>query len=157
MRLFGALITCILLSHSAYAEKPKGAPVSSPAERKFFVEAVDEHGLSCCSESDGYREGIVYPEKLNAAYPHPGGVILREWMSDKDVPGGYRVNIAGAWQNVPPNLVVKSPPNPPNVTGGAVVWATFTFNSHLGNDGNWTMTNEINSITIRCFSPGNQF
>jgi hypothetical protein len=155
-------IACLLLStFDVYADKPEGAPESTPAEHNFFVGATDHNGLSCCSEADGYREGISYIEKLNAAYPHPGGIILREWTASKDVPGGYRVNIAGIWKDVPPDHVVKSPPNPPNVTGAAVVWVTFTFHNITINDGGggttYKMTDNIANMDVRCFSPGNQF
>lgn len=141
----------LLFSLPALSAKPEGAPPSTESEKNFFNSAHPASGgIPCCSEADGFREGLSYPEELNSGYPHPGGIILREWMPSKDVPGGYRVNILGIWKDISPDKVVKSPPNPPNITGGAVIWITWPSYSsgHL---------DQITNMTIRCFAKGNEF
>jgi hypothetical protein len=132
----------LLYIATADARKPDGVPKSSAAELYWFQSARSSAGGPCCSEADGFREGIVYPEQEGlSGHGHPPGMILREWHPNPDNPGGYDINILGKWFYVP-NVNVVPGANP---TGAAVAWVIFN-------------TGYLSSSTyIRCFAPGNYY
>lgn len=83
-----------------------------PATRQWFRGLTNQQGQVCCDTSDGSR------------------VEDPDWRVEGD---GYAVLIAGKWQPVPPELVVRGT----NRIGFAIAWT-------------WPPT----SPSLRCFMPG---
>jgi hypothetical protein len=145
----------------ALAAKPNGAPPSDPTEAAWFQQAYIPGIGGCCSEADGFREGITYPEeKVN--HPHPGGIILKEWHETPDKPGDFDIKVVDQWLHVDKKSVL--PPRPPNPTGGAVAFLVFNYGwayDDLKPQSPWVGQSmhrtENYTIFLRCFSPGNEF
>jgi hypothetical protein len=112
--LFSASIAIMALVPAADARDTGQYAQVLPEIRKWVEGLKDDEGHSCCATADGFR-----PDQV-------------EW----DMKGGrYRVQIRGAWYDVPVGAIIKGP----NRLGFAMVWYTVT------DDG---------STAIRCFLPG---
>lgn len=160
MTRFLAAIAAVCIIAPALANKPVGAPPSSQAEQAWFTQAFLPGIGGCCSEADGFREGLFYPEeKVN--HPHPEGVILQEWKASPDKPGEYDILLVGGeWHHIEKKNVL--PPLPANPTGGAVAFIVFNYEwagqqgSPYGGYTTGQRTGKY-AIYVRCFAPGNQF
>lgn len=136
------MLALLVIPTASFAAKPEGAPPSSPAESAWFTAAHSQAGGPCCSEADGFREGIVYPELQGlSGHAHPGGMILREWHPNPNNPGSYDINILGTWYYVAKTNIVPGA----NPTGQAVAWVVFNTGYQSAN------------TFIRCFAPGNMY
>ncbi len=158
-KLLAAAAASCLIATAVYAAKPVGAPPSSQAESAWFTQAFIPGIGGCCSTSDGFREGIHYPEE-RVNHPHPEGIILQEWKHSPDKPGEYDIRIVGnQWIHVEKKNVL--PPIPANPTGGAVAFMTFNYgfsyspSTNPFTGGVYTPTGQY-SVYLRCFSPGNE-
>ncbi len=154
-KLLAAAAASCLIATAVYAAKPTGAPPSSSAEVSWFQQAFIPGIGSCCSEADGFREGLNYPEE-RVNHPHPEGIIVREWKHS-DIPGEYDVKVLDTWIHVEKKNVL--PPIPANPTGGAVAFLIFNYNysyapgANAFAGSNYTRTGQY-SIYLRCFAPG---
>jgi hypothetical protein len=159
LALMLAMLVLEVALTQARAEKPEGAPPSTPQEARFFKSAINSMHGSCCDEGDGYREGLKY------SLDHVEGdarIVLAEWKASDDKPGEYDAKILGHWMHVDKEHVVvcgkESVRNqyeqerPCNPTGGAVVWLAFNWRNVQMNQ-----LDKLSPSYVRCFAPGNMF
>ncbi len=154
-KLLAAAAASCLIASAVYAAKPTGAPPSSESEQLWFQQAFIPGIGGCCSEADGFREGLHYPEE-RVNHPHPEGIILREWKHS-NIEGEYDIRVLDEWIHVEKKSVL--PPIPANPTGGAVAFLVFNYlwAGQQGSPyGGYTPGYRTGNykIYLRCFAPG---
>jgi hypothetical protein len=140
MRTTYLIAASLLISFVAYAKAPKDFN-NSPEISKWFANAKQRNGGSCCGPGDAFREGETYQ------FLGKQQIVFNDW---KTIGDEYWVQVLGDWYKIgkegEANIIHNNP------TGRAIVWIfSGNYMSPLGG-GEAPHIGE----SILCFSPGTQ-